>query len=456
MSDPDAGSRPPPAFGLALGRRSGRYHTEWEQVPSGELDTAWSDEASQRLVEQRHPDGRLFLSVDHDERAGYLVDAPGYGRHLVGRDGTRITSELPDVPPWRWQRLLFSQVLPLAAVLQGLELFHASAVALGGRAIALVAASGTGKSSVAAHLVARGARPVTDDVLALEPGPDGITAYPGGALSSLDAAELDSIAPGQRARLGPIVGRSDKLHLVSPVVAGPLPLQALYFLRRISTEGAVEIEHDVPDAAAKLLGSAFLPHIRSPDRLINHLDTCAVLASSVPVFAVTIPTGTSAAAVADAVERHASVGPALTDTDRPAVREARRRFSRAEKARLLLEILSTYVRVRRSLRGRDVPQTLESLRSRAKVTGASSDVELEQVVGMRLAWATARTLRTLPTDSRCLMQALVLTSLLSNRGIDSSVVIGVAPGPDFEAHAWVESHGDALLPTRSFERLTEM
>jgi hypothetical protein len=42
------------------------------------------------------------------------------------------------------------------------------------------------------------------------------------------------------------------------------------------------------------------------------------------------------------------------------------------------------------------------------------------------------------------MQALVLCRLLAQRGVETSVVIGVQPGDSFGAHAWVERDGQPL------------
>lgn len=75
----------------------------------------------------------------------------------------------------------------------------------------------------------------------------------------------------------------------------------------------------------------------------------------------------------------------------------------------------------------------------------------------RLGRAVYRTLRLVPLDSRCLVQSLTLTSLLANRGIGSTLVIGVKPGEEFGAHAWVELAGLPLLPAGdSFERLVDL
>jgi hypothetical protein len=52
----------------------------------------------------------------------------------------------------------------------------------------------------------------------------------------------------------------------------------------------------------------------------------------------------------------------------------------------------------------------------------------------------------------------VLTRLLARRGIHASVVIGVRPGDEFGAHAWVEHDGTPLLPTHghAFSRLVDL
>jgi hypothetical protein len=128
------------------------------------------------------------------------------------------------------------------------------------------------------------------------------------------------------------------------------------------------------------------------------------------------------------------------------------RLSPAVKGRLALEILGAYVDVRRSLRRADFQSVVESIRNANGATGT------EAVDPRRLGRAVTRTLRLLPTDSRCLMQSLVLTELLARRGIRSTLVIGVASGPEFAAHAWVESSGRPLLPSREplYQRLVEL
>jgi transglutaminase superfamily protein len=136
----------------------------------------------------------------------------------------------------------------------------------------------------------------------------------------------------------------------------------------------------------------------------------------------------------------------------PVTRSIPTRLSVAAKALLAGEILLAYIRVRHSVRRADFQAALQTLRS------AGSAPKADRVGTARLGRAVARTLRVLPTDSRCLMQSLVLTTLLARRGIPSLLVIGVSSRTEFEAHAWVESAGVPLLPSHEhlYQRLVEL
>ena len=126
------------------------------------------------------------------------------------------------------------------------------------------------------------------------------------------------------------------------------------------------------------------------------------------------------------------------------------------KLRLAVEIFATYARVRVLLARRPLPEALAALRRRAAVR---PEVTLEdQVAGMRLGFGVSKALAPLPFDSRCLVRSLVLTAMLTRRGIDGRLVIGVDAGTEFAAHAWVEAGGLALLPVESerYGRITEL
>jgi hypothetical protein len=127
------------------------------------------------------------------------------------------------------------------------------------------------------------------------------------------------------------------------------------------------------------------------------------------------------------------------------------------KGLLATEVLMTYARVRWAVRSRDVRVALRRLRDEPRERAGSPPSDVPGCAA-RLARATSRTLPLVPADSRCLMQSLVLSSLLARRAIPSTLVIGVQPGETFGAHAWVELEGRPLLPPGAdeFPRLVEL
>jgi hypothetical protein len=120
-----------------------------------------------------------------------------------------------------------------------------------------------------------------------------------------------------------------------------------------------------------------------------------------------------------------------------------------ETVAMACEILREYVRVRLLLRRHALPSVVAELRKTPRCATAEH-IEpgslLANHIGYRLGIFVWKTLRVLPTDSRCLMQSLVLTAVMSRRGLDGRLIIGVGGGDRFEAHAWVEHRGVALLP----------
>jgi hypothetical protein len=291
-----------PLGAVANGATSSR-RTTLGLTSRADVDRTWRNRETTWLLKTRY-EGRLLLGVEHEPELGYRIYAPRYGRHHVSPDGRSISSVLPNVAPWRWQRLLFAQAIPLAATLQGVESLHASAVQLDGGAFCFTAISGTGKTSLALHLVARGATLMTDDVLAVEPSASGILAHPGAATLSVDPAELAAVPDEGRGLVGEVVGRIDNVQLRPSVARRPYPLRAMYFLERSRAIGRVRIEPLRPDPAL-LLATTFIPYVTSAERLETQLDVCSRVASSVPLFRIESPRNRSALDVAEAVEHHA-------------------------------------------------------------------------------------------------------------------------------------------------------
>lgn len=138
--------------------------------------------------------------------------------------------------------------------------------------------------------------------------------------------------------------------------------------------------------------------------------------------------------------------------------DLRRPLPARRRILLVSEILAVYCRVRLQLARDRFPVALAAMRDTRSDAQQPSDSAVTYLRAARLARAVQRTLRLLPADARCLMQSLVLTALLSRRGIETKVVIAVKPGDEFEAHAWVEYDGYGLLPDSQgvYEILAEL
>jgi hypothetical protein len=304
------------AFGLVLAgdlplesvapARPGRRVDTWlERASRAAVDRRWRSARPHTLLERRLVDGSVGLSVERDEEMGFRVWAPRHGCYLVTPDGRRVIAAPPSGPAWRWERLVLAQVLPLAAVLRGTHVLHASAVALAGRAVAFMGRSGVGKTTLAGRIVAQGARLVTDDVLAIDDSQAAVRAHRGGAVARIDPRELRAMTPDERRILGTVHGRGEKWHVTPALAPERLPLGLTYHLVRPTAAKETEIVAIRPYDPALLLGNAFLPYLTDPERLRRQLEVCAAIADTTPLYQVRVSPRTTSADVAQAVHRHA-------------------------------------------------------------------------------------------------------------------------------------------------------
>ncbi len=143
----------------------------------GPRDYPW-DSSRPVLVADVGTEG-LEVRVTED---GYLLRFGGVVlMALITRCRELQVLPTPGADPDTLEHFLLDQALPRALAHMGHLMVHASAVSVGGRALCLVAPSGTGKSTLAAMLVAAGCRLLSDDVVRLQAGSAGVTvhaAYP--------------------------------------------------------------------------------------------------------------------------------------------------------------------------------------------------------------------------------------------------------------------------------------
>jgi hypothetical protein len=266
----------------------------WDGAPWPETATV--------VCDQREADGSVHFRIEADREAGYLLWGPAYGRHRLSRDGCDARFPTAGASEDARQRLLVAQVLPFAALLRGLEVFHASAVVRGGEAIAFVGNSGAGKTSVALELCRRGASFLADDVLAVERAGRSLLGHPGTPVAGLDHGEarrlreagaagaLESVAVNVREQLVRMRG-----------AAGPAPLSALFFLQR-SRRGPAEPQFEPAGGGQPLLAATFNSVLTDPERLRGLLDVCALVAR-VRVERISCGPGVDAERLGEAIER---------------------------------------------------------------------------------------------------------------------------------------------------------
>jgi hypothetical protein len=230
------------------------------------------------ICDEREPDGAVHLRIESDPAWGYLIWGPTYGRNLLSSDGRHVCCSADGCAKDAQQRLLIAQVLPFAALLQGLEVLHASAVVGSAGAIALVGPSRAGKTSVALELCRSGASFLTDDVLSLERAGDQLVGHPGTPLAGLDRAEERRLEQAGRRPAGDVVATNSRERLVRmPGGTAPAPLAALFFLdRRPEAPGQPSFER-VEDPR-RLLAATFNSVLTGPERLRGLLEVCAILA----------------------------------------------------------------------------------------------------------------------------------------------------------------------------------
>lgn len=184
-------------------------------------------------------------------------------------------------------------VLALQLYLRHHLVLHASAVDLGGAALAFAGGSGAGKSTMAALMCAGGARLITDDVLRLD---DERTGTPRARLGATElrlrhgATTLAESFP-ERPAMRVSADRRQVLRLADDA-EDRLPLAAVVIPRPLYDRAALRVEPMPPkEALLALLSYPRLVGWRDPAVLEHQFVTASLLVESVPVLVATVPWG---------------------------------------------------------------------------------------------------------------------------------------------------------------------
>jgi len=209
------------------------------------------------------------------------------GSFDIARDGARIDwCPLPGASPAVVRADVLGRVLSVALHAAGDFCLHASAAALGGKAVALVAPRGYGKSTLAMALVANGARLIADDTVRLSGAP------PRAAVAVPSLRLREDAAARFGVEVEPEMG--DKVIVRDAPIATErwLPLDAIYVLvPRTSDDAATLIRREQLGSLEATL--ALVRHGKIAALLGGHeaasvLPRASAVATAVPIFALEV------------------------------------------------------------------------------------------------------------------------------------------------------------------------
>lgn len=211
----------------------------------------------------------------------------------VSEQGDCVTSwAAPNVPDESVEQLYMNQVLPLALSRRGRLVFHASAVEIGGVAVAFMGASGMGKSTLAASFATHGCRFLTDDGLVLDESEGAVFVAPSHPSIRLwdDSREavigaVEQAAPSPHfTTKGRFLAGDDMAFCAERRLLGSI------YLLGDASQDALSIER-VPEGKAliELVKHSFLIDIGERAFLAEHFDRLSALLNNVRCFRMGFP-----------------------------------------------------------------------------------------------------------------------------------------------------------------------
>ena len=226
------------------------------------------------------PDGALWTQFYRDDQ-GYLLRFPLLADFSVSADGDRVVcSPAPGVTDTTQQHLYLNQVLPLVLSRLGKLVFHGSAVEIDGGAVAFMAESGRGKSTLAASFAVNGCNFLTDDGLVVEDVQGRYLAMPSHPSIRLWKDSEEALVPsGSIAE--PALHFTSKLRFMAgdaiPFCDRPRPIRTIYFLGDESATDIVFQRLSKSEALLELVKHSFLLDLEDRDLLASHFDRVARL-----------------------------------------------------------------------------------------------------------------------------------------------------------------------------------
>ncbi|TYL38890.1 hypothetical protein CV102_10305 [Natronococcus pandeyae] len=247
---------------------------ETRDAPDAEIRSGSVEPRSDALS----PDGREIRV--RQVASGTYLDG-GVGRVLVTEGTTIVVDVAPGATGKAFRQFLLGPVLRLLLHQRGALVLHASAVRIGGRAVAFTGPSGAGKSTAAGACYANGHGLVADDIVPVRhDGGDAVVppGFPRAKLAPATARELELPRVPNSPPNGRVYYRIERRF-----PSKPLPLSRIYVI----AEGSEPQVADVSPGEAVFSIARNTYSTRDEDA--EHFERCATLAKRVDVRRLSRP-----------------------------------------------------------------------------------------------------------------------------------------------------------------------
>jgi hypothetical protein len=266
---------------------------------SSEIDIQWGQSDT---VSDEPATGRVLAMLSLGDGRGYSLTDTGTGYILrfnsscefrIAYDLRTIIVHLasgadPNIVPL----LLTGNVIAFVLGLAGEHILHASAVEVGGSALAFVAGSGMGKSTLAALLCASGAAFITDDLLRLEPDGDDFRCFPGAPEIRLRPAAAALAGEFPTADTGRTADNRLAVHLDNHSDGSMPLLRAIVIPRPSRTCEVLSMERlTLPEALFWLTCYPRITGWQVSEPIRQQFQAFGRIAKSVPLYEAQIPWG---------------------------------------------------------------------------------------------------------------------------------------------------------------------
>jgi hypothetical protein len=277
-------------------------------TPAPQIDLQiWLDAMPARLISTAQDRQTRYVSPEREDegKPGLIIWSLEEGRYfhlcyadetefVIDRKGTEIWAAWPDSLTLEdAATYLLGPVMGFALLLRGSICLHASAIAVGDQAIALLGPSGSGKSTTAAAFARSGYGVLAEDAVALARHGDIFFAQPSYPLirlwsesvSALYGAEdaLPFLTPNWNKRYLDLTTNGHRFH------EEPLPLAAIYLLGERNDDAASPFLKPAPDREGliALVANTYATRLMDKAMRAHEFELLGQLRASVPLRLVT-------------------------------------------------------------------------------------------------------------------------------------------------------------------------